>query len=122
MQIAIQAVNLSMTMQVRAYVEYRMFSATSRFGPACQLLRITLDEREVIRTGARYRCSAVLDLTPAGQIRVSASSDRLYAAIDEAAERLSRDGDHHFVTKRREARGAPTAQAADGAAGPATAA
>ena len=102
MQIAIHAVNLSLTAQVRAYVEYRMFSATSRFGPASPLLRITLDEREVIRTEARYRCSAVLDLTPVGQIRVSAASDRLYAAIDEAAELLSRAGDHHLSTRRRE--------------------
>lgn len=101
MQIAIHAVNLSLTTEVRAYVEYRMFSATSRFGPACPLLRITLAEREVIRTGARYRCDAVLDLLPVGSIRVSATSDRLYAAIDEAAERLSRSGDHHQISIAR---------------------
>lgn len=95
MQIAIQGVNLSLTPQVRGYVEDRMFSATRRFGTAGELLRITLDEREVIRAGARYRCSAVLHLTPVGQVRVSATSDRLYAAIDEAAERLSRGGQHH---------------------------
>ena len=101
MQIAIHALNLSLTSQIRAYVEYRMFSATSRFGPVCQLLRITLDERDVIRTGARYRCDAVLDLLPAGSIRVSATSDRLYAAIDEAAERLSRSGEQHQSTLAR---------------------
>jgi ribosomal subunit interface protein len=101
MQIAIHAVNRSLTTEVRAYVEYRMFSATSRFGSACQFLRITLDEREVIRTGSRYRCTAVLDLAPVGQIRVSATSDRLYAAIDEAAERLSRGGDHHLGAASR---------------------
>ncbi len=122
MQIAIQAVDLSLTAQVRAYVEYRMFSATRRFGPACELLRITLEEREVMRTGARYRCSAVLDLTPVGQIKVSAANDRLYGAVDEAAGRLARDGDHHFVTRRREACGAPRAQAVTDAVGPAPAA
>jgi ribosomal subunit interface protein len=117
MQIAIHAVNLALTTQIRAYVEYRMFSATSRFGPAGPLLRIMLDEREVIRAGGRYRCSAVLDLTPVGQIRVSAASDRLYAAIDEAAERLSRAGDHHLVTKGRDSRSPSMAGGATNTAG-----
>lgn len=122
MQIAINGQRLSLTTQVRAYVEYRMFSATSRFGRACERLSVTLEQREAPRTGAQYRCSAVLDLMPVGQIRVSAASDRLYAAIDEAAERLARGGDDHFVTKRREDRRAAMAQAVPGPAGPSTAA
>lgn len=120
MQIAVQAESLSLTTQVRAYVEYRMFSATSRFGTACERLSITLDERDVFRTGARYRCSAVLDLTPVGQIRVSATSDRLYAAVDEAADRLARGGDHHFVTKGRVGRGKAITRAVSEPAAPAT--
>lgn len=122
MQIAIHAVEFGLTTQVRAYVEYRMFSATSRFGRACERLSVTLDQRKAFEAGAQYRCSAVLDLIPAGQIRVSATSDRLYAAIDEAAERLASGGDDHFVTKRREDRRAALAQAVPGPAGPSTAA
>lgn len=122
MQIAVDAENFILTTQVRAYVEYRMFSAISRFGAACARLGITLDEREVFRTGARYRCSAVLDLTPRGQIRISATSDRLYAAIDEAAERLARGGDHHFLARGRLGHGKAIAQAAIEAVSPAPAA
>ncbi len=121
MQIAIHAVKLSLTTQVRAYVEYRMFSAISRFGRACERLSVTLDQREAIQSGAQYRCSAVLDLIPVSHIRVSATSDRWYSAIDEAAERLARGGDHHFVTKRRGG-GAATARPVTEGAGPATAA
>ena len=44
MKIAIHAVRLSLATQVRAYVEYRMFSATSRFGRSCERLRISLEE------------------------------------------------------------------------------
>jgi ribosomal subunit interface protein len=117
MKIAIHAVRFSLATQVRAYVEYRMFSATSRFGRVCERLRIRLVECEATRTGSRYRCSAVLDLAPAGRIRVRAAGERLYEAIDEAAERLARGVKRRLETKSqsrdRDAAAAPAqAQAA----------
>lgn len=102
MKITVDAVGLSLTPQIRAYVEYRMFSATCRFGRSAKRLSVKLDERETARPGAMYRCLAVLDLMPTGQIQVSAADDRLYGAIDAAAERLARDGDRHFIVKSRE--------------------
>lgn len=89
MKIATRAVRLTLATQVRAYVEYRMFSAVSRFGRACARLTIRLEELDSKRTGPQYRCSVVLDLMPAGRIRASATAHRLYAAIDVAADRLA---------------------------------
>jgi ribosomal subunit interface protein len=100
MKIAIRAVNLSVENQVRAYVEYRMFSAVSQFGGACVRLSIRLEERPTTKPGSRYRCSVILKLIPAGRIRAVATAGHLYAAIDAAAERLARstqvrfDGEH----------------------------
>ncbi len=118
MKIAIHGVRLGLAAQVRAYVEYRMFSAISRFGRACERLSIRLEECEATRTGARYRCSAVLDLMPAGQIRVRATGDRLYGAIDVAAERLANGLDRRLVaTSRVRSRSAAVALAVNKVAG-----
>lgn len=51
MKMAIHAVRPSLATQVRAYVEYRMLSATSRFGRACERLSIRLEECDATRTG-----------------------------------------------------------------------
>ena len=90
MDIAVHTHGLRIGARVRAYVEYRMFSAISRFGRRCVRLRVRLDESESERVGTQYRCSVTLDLTPAARVRVRATADRLYAAVDQSAERLSR--------------------------------
>lgn len=108
MKIAIHAVRLSLATQVRAYVEYRMFSATSRFGRAGKGLRIRLEECDATRTGALYRCSAILDVMPAGRIRVRATGDRLYRAIDKAAERLAHGVERHLAAENRDRDAAAT--------------
>jgi ribosome-associated translation inhibitor RaiA len=78
-----------LTNQVRAYVEYRMFSALSRFGPACSGLSIRLEDNHTAPMKAQYRCSAVVDLLPAARVRARSSGDRLYGTIDTVAERLA---------------------------------
>jgi ribosomal subunit interface protein len=90
MNIAVEAEGLKFTAQIRAYVEYRMFSAISRFGGRCVSLSVSLEETESAQLGTQYRCAAILYLTPSGRVRVSAASDRPYAAVDQSAERLSR--------------------------------
>ena len=77
--------------QVRAYVEYRMFSAISRFGSRCGRLHVRLDS-----TQSRTGCALTLDLQPAGRVRVRATADHLYAAIDRSAERLLRSLERHL--------------------------
>jgi ribosomal subunit interface protein len=75
------------TPQIRAYVEYRMFSAIGRFGRNCAHLSVRLDSTEA---GVRRCCALALDLEPTGQVRARATADHLYAAVDKSAQRLSR--------------------------------
>ena len=71
---------------VRAYVEYRMFSAISRFGASCIRLDVRLGSTEV---GTQF-CAVVLELEPTGRVRVRVTADHLYAAVDQSADRLAR--------------------------------
>jgi ribosome-associated translation inhibitor RaiA len=91
--------------QVKAYIEYRMFSAIGRFGRKCVHLSVRLDSTDV---GARHSCALALDLKPAGHVRVRATADHLYAAVDQSAQRLSlgverrlQPGNHDPNPKRR---------------------
>ena len=83
--------------QVRAYIEYRMFSAIGRFGRECVRLSVHLDA-----TGARHCCSLALDLEPAGRVRARATADHPYAAVDQSAQRLSRGVERRLQAGRRE--------------------
>jgi hypothetical protein len=89
MRIAIHASKLGLTRQDHAYVEYRMFSAISRFGLDRAHLRIDLDENDKSHAAAPYRCSVLLEWAPTERIRVRARAERLYRAVDAAAERLA---------------------------------
>jgi ribosomal subunit interface protein len=88
MNIAIYGQGFEVKTQARAYVEYRMFSALGRFGRRCMPLRIRLEASDA-QVGTRYRCAAALDLVPRARVRARATADRLYAAIDQSAPRLS---------------------------------
>jgi ribosome-associated translation inhibitor RaiA len=87
MEIHVHAAESANATQVRGYVEYRMFSAVSRFARKCARLSVRLGQDGPMRD--QHSCSVVLDLAPAGQVRVRATGDRLYAAVDRAAERLA---------------------------------
>lgn len=88
MDIAIHAQGFEVGTQARAYVEYRMFSAVGRLGRKCVRLRVRLAAADA-HEGIRYRCAVALDLMPAARVRARATADRLYAAIDQSAQRLS---------------------------------
>lgn len=99
MNLEVYAAESAAGTQARAYAEYRMFSAVSRFGTRCSRLNVYLEEAGGERDGAQYGCAAVLDLLPAGQVRVRASAGHLYAAIDRAAESLSRGVEKRLARK-----------------------
>ena len=46
----------------------------------------------------------ILDTMPVGRIRVRASGARLYAAIDEASERLARGMESHVAVESQDKR------------------
>jgi hypothetical protein len=89
MEIFVHAAESGNATQVRGYGQYRMFSAVSRYARRCARLHVRLRREDAIRRREQYSCSVVLDLVPAGRVRVRATGDRAYAAIDRAAERLS---------------------------------
>jgi ribosome-associated translation inhibitor RaiA len=83
--------------QVRAYIEYRIFSAIGRFGRKCVRLSVRLTSTE---GRARHRCSLALDLEPPGHVRVGATAGHLYAAVDQSARRLSRAAERRLAGNR----------------------
>ena len=97
MEITTRAVGFVLSDQGRAYVEYRMFSAISRFGGRNARLGVRLEARGV---GVGFRCVADLSLDAATHVQVRARADRLYAAIDRGAERLARAVKHRFSEPR----------------------
>lgn len=89
MQIEVHAGDrIDLTDQCRAYVEYRMFAAASRFEGNGARVSVRLEEAGSAAR-ARYRCVATLDLSTEGRVRASASANRIHAAVDRAAERLA---------------------------------
>ena len=86
MQIDIHAIGIDLDERARAYIEYRMFSAARQFEINGAEVSVLLEED--IRARARFRCLATVML-PDGRVRVSGAADRLHAAVDRAADRLS---------------------------------
>lgn len=97
MQIDIHAVGVELDDQSRAYVEYRMFSAARRFESNGAQVVVLLEE-DASRARARYRCVATMGLGSEGRVRVSAGADRLHAAVDRAADRLSDTVERHLAS------------------------
>lgn len=87
MRIAVHDADARNVTDLRAYSEYRMFAAVSQYSRSCAHLDVHLSERQTSREP--YVCNVVLEMKPAGLVRVRATGDRPYLAIDRAAERLS---------------------------------
>src|SRR5437899_1098522 len=88
MQMTVRSESSTIVRQARAYAEYRMFAAVGRFRGPEDRLSVQLDCTANVR-GRQYRCEVTLRLNRVGRIRAQASADRLFAAIDRAAERLA---------------------------------
>ena len=89
MEITISATGFDLAVQERAYIEYRMFSAIRRFSRDCPRLSIRVQRCTATPQDGAYRCSTVLDAMSPVRIRVRATGNPLYAAIDSAADRLA---------------------------------
>jgi hypothetical protein len=90
MKIAIDVEGLAVAPQVLAYVEYRMFSAASRFGRECDRVGVRLEDCGSRARTPRYRCTVAVDLKPGGRVHVRAGGDGVSAVVDLAAARLVR--------------------------------
>ena len=87
MQMIVRSEGSTIVRQARAYAEYRMFAAVGKFGSPEDRLTVQLDCSGEM--GRQYRCEVTLNLNRVGRIRAQASAERLFAAIDRAAQRLA---------------------------------
>jgi ribosomal subunit interface protein len=87
MQMIVRSDSTTIVRQARAYAEYRMFAAVGKFGSPGDRLSVQLDRLDEV--GRQYRCEVTLNLNRVGRIRAQASAERLFAAIDQTAERLA---------------------------------
>jgi hypothetical protein len=92
-EITIRASGFELSDQGRAYAEYRVFTAVSRFGGRGARLDIRL---EACAPRPGFLCVAALHLDDGNRVLVRATGDPLSAAVDRGAARLARaaEGQH----------------------------
>ncbi len=94
MRITIHTPGADLADQVRAYAEYRVFSAVARFGRTVDVVEVTLDadtlaDAEHEGSGRHYSCSIVARTTAGEQITVRAGSDHPYSVVDRASRQMT---------------------------------
>ncbi len=94
MRITIHTPGADLADQVRAYAEYRVFSAVARFGRTVDLVDVTLDaenpeEAERPLTERHYTCSIVARTSAGDEVAVRAGSDHPYSVVDRASRQMT---------------------------------
>jgi hypothetical protein len=115
MRITIHTPGADLADQVRAYAEYRVFSAVARFGRTVNLVEVTLDadNADDANQGSgerQYTCSVVARTSGGEQVAVRAGSDHAYSVVDRAARQMT------AALERRQSAGRAGRQATDVAA------
>ena len=78
----------TITAQVRAYAEYRLFATLARYTQLVRSVRVVLRRAGRDRTGNQIVCAVTVALEPSGYARARASKPLAYGAIDRATERI----------------------------------
>jgi len=86
MHFDIDATGTDLPIEARAYLEYRLFSALSRFDTHVFAVRVRLRDKAAHGEQPRINCRVHVLLRPDGEAVVEASANRLYAAIDQGAD------------------------------------
>jgi hypothetical protein len=81
----IDATGAEFSLEARAYLEFRLFSALSRFGTDVFAVRIRLRDHAAVGAPPCIQCRVHVLLRPDSEAVVEASANRLYAAIDQGA-------------------------------------
>jgi hypothetical protein len=84
MHFDIQAIDTELSIEARAYLEFRVFSALTRLGASVFAVRVA-----VRRDGEGVGCRVRVLLRPAGEADLDVRADRLYAAIDAVADSIA---------------------------------
>ena len=87
MRIEVTAKTDSVSPQIRAYAEYRLFTTLARHTGAIRSVRILLGSSEP-QAGGAVTCEVDVALQASGSARVVAYGPHMHAAIDLAAERI----------------------------------
>jgi ribosome-associated translation inhibitor RaiA len=78
----------TITEQVRAYAEYRLFATLARYAQLVRSVRMVLQRVGRDRTGEQTVCSVTVALEPSGCARARARRPAVHSAIDRATERI----------------------------------
>jgi ribosome-associated translation inhibitor RaiA len=78
----------TITADVRAYAEYRVFAMLARYAEFVRSARVVLGRAGRDRTGKEMVCSVTVALEPSGYARTRVSKPVVIRAIDDAAERI----------------------------------
>lgn len=89
MHFDIEATNTDLPLEARAYLEFRVFSALSRFGSRVFAVRIAVCAMPAEGVTTEIRCRLNALLRPVGEAVSEARAERLYAAIDQLAEKAA---------------------------------
>ena len=90
----------TITADVRAYAEYRVFAMLARYAEFVRSARVVLRPAGRDRTGKQIVCSVTVALEPSGYARTRVSKPVVIRAIDDAAERIG-DLMNRRVAQRR---------------------
>jgi ribosome-associated translation inhibitor RaiA len=89
MHFDIQAIDIELPIEARAYLEFRFFSALSRFGSRVFAVRVHVRGAPATRTAAGIHCRVDVILQPEGDVVIEARASRLYAVIDQVADSIA---------------------------------
>jgi ribosome-associated translation inhibitor RaiA len=84
----------SFDQQPRAYAEYRLFDALSQVIDTDQVrhARVVLRRPKHKRNGDGVSCKVIVEIRDADVLRIRATGDHPYAAINRAMERITGNG------------------------------
>ena len=87
MRIVLTGHDISITDQLRAYVEYRLFTSTAQYKTLIRSVNVTLRHNPGVR--GRFLCLIAVDLGRTKPMKVRACGPHPNAAIDRAAQRAA---------------------------------
>ena len=88
MRIDVIGEDRTITADVRAYAEYRLFATLARHAALVRSARVVLRRAGRDRISKQMVCSVTVALEPSGYARTRVSKPLVYRAIDGAAERI----------------------------------
>ncbi len=87
MRIEVTAKNDSVSPQIRAYAEYRLFTTLAQHARVIRRVWVILGFPDP-QAGGAFTCEVDVSLQASGSARVLAHGPQVHAAIDSAAERI----------------------------------